>query len=370
MVSNLTRLDPPRHHIHLTQTLPTTGHRTPLRNQTSLPRVPTSQNTTRFTFSMTETSTSSAGQMIVAPSSGSIVNGWLNTPQSCLAFYRKTSFIKYRPSTVGRRSFGTMVRWNSPLYWRWYIDESGCLAFRYASIFVECILRFPFGANRPPFREFSSLLRMSTKYQISSIRDVLLTNLRTTHAAGLDAGDVTPIYHGYFGDPRPHPNEVLRLFHECRVDFALPFAFYEACVAGIKSLTNTDPSIKLPPVTLSQAVRGFCTIKEWEWRFARGILFLDRQTHTSKRCRPLDLRSTDSGSPLQDVLRAMCPGFGVTAGGLLHVLDFPKGDNCADCVRRWNDVKQQTKMELQKSLPEIFGMGHWAEIYSNGNGAT
>ena len=187
---------------------------------------------------------------------------------------------------------------------------------------------------------------------------------------GQGTGNVTPIYHRYFGDPQPHPNEILKLFHECQVDFALPFAFYEACVAGIKSLTNTDPSIKLPPVTLSQAVRGFCTLQEWEWRLARNILFLDRQPHTSNRCRPLDLRSTDSGSPLQDILGAMYPGFGVTTGGILHVPDFPVGDNCVDCVRRWNDIKQQAKVELWKSIPGIFGMEPWAEISSKSGGGT
>jgi len=186
---------------------------------------------------------------------------------------------------------------------------------------------------------------------------------------GQDTGKVTPNHHRYFGDPQPHPNEVLKLFHECQVDFALPFAFYEACVAGIKSLTNTDPSIKLPPVILSQTVRGFCRLQEWEWGLARSILFPDRQSHTSNRCRPLDL-STDSGSPLQDVSRAIRPGFGATEGGILHMVDFPIGENCVDCVRRWNNIKQQTKAKLLRSLPEIFGMEPWAEISSKDSGGT
>ena len=225
-------------------------------------------------------------------------------------------------------------------------------------------------ANRPPFREFSSLLRLSTKYQIRSIRDALLNNLRATYTPEPNVGGVTPIHRGHFGDPQPHPNEILKLFHECRMDFALPFAFYEACAAGIKSLTNTDPSVKLPPVVLSQAVRGFCTLKEWEWKLARSILILDRQSHASRRCRPLDIRSTDSGSPLQDVLRAIYPGSGIVGGGILHILDFHNGDHCTDCVRRWNAIKQQTKAELWNSLPEIFGMEPWAEIYSKGSGTT
>lgn len=44
------------------------------------------------------------------------------------------------------------------------------------------------------------------------------------------------------------------------------------------------------------------------------------------------------------------------------MLDFPTGDHCADCVRGWNEIKQQAKAELWKSLPEIFGMEPWAEI--------
>ena len=248
--------------------------------------------------------------------------------------------------------------------------KCGCLVLFRTIFFVEVVHRLPFGSSRPPFREFSSLLELSTKYQVNTVRDALLTNLRTPYTPGQDTGNVIPIYHKYFGDPQPHPNEVLKVFHECQVDFALPFAFYEACVAGIKSLTNTDPSIKLPPVPLSQAVRGFCTLQEWEWELARSILCMDRRSHRSNRCRPLDLRSTNSGSPLQDVLRAIYPGFGVMGGDILHMVDFPNGDNCADCVRRWNEVKRHAKMELWKSLPEIFGMEPWAEIYSKGNRAT
>ena len=232
------------------------------------------------------------------------------------------------------------------------MTDRGCLVLFCLRTFIESACRLPFATNPPPFREFSSLLRLSTKYEIPRIRDPLINHLRTTW----NVGAVTPIHRGRFVDPQPHPNEVLKLFHECRVDFALPFAFYEACDAGIKSLTNTDPSIKLPPVALSQAVRGFCTLKEWEWKLARSILFLDRQSHTSNRCRPLDIRSTGSGSPLQDVLRAIYPGFGVRTGGILHAPDFPYGNNCVDCLRRWNEIKDQAKEELWRSLPEIFGL--------------
>lgn len=52
------------------------------------------------------------------------------------------------------------------------------------------------------------------------------------------------------------------------------------------------------------------------------------------------------------------------------MLDFTIGDNCVDCVRRWNDIRQQAKAELWRSLPEIFGMEPWTEIYSIGNTAT
>ena len=319
---------------------------------------------------MTGTSTSSVSRTTVVPSFASMVNGSFNTPQSCLASCHKTSFTTYRSLTVDPRSSGMMTRRNSLPYWRYYISKCGCLVLFCTSNFVEFVCRLPFGSNRAPFCDFSSLLQLSIKYQINRVYDLLLDNLRAAYGPGRDEGGVTPIYHGYFEDPQPHPNEVLKLFHECRVDFALPFAFYEACVAGIKSLTNTDPSVKLPPVPLSQAVRGFYTLQEWEWKLAKSILFLDRRSHASSRCRPLDLRSTDFGSPLQDVLRAIYPGFGGAAGGILHIPDFPNRDNCADCVWGWNNIKQQAKVELWKSLPEIFGMEPWAEIHSKGGRAT
>jgi len=366
---NLVLCNPPHRHTPPVQTLPTMGHPLPPHNLASLLRM--LQNDTRFISSMTETSISYVGRVMSPSPSASTANGSFNIPRLCLTSYRKTSFSEYRLLKVGRRSLGTMIRWNLPLCWMCSIRNCGCSALFYVRTFTEFAHRFPFMHDRPPFREFSSLLRLSTKYQIPSIHDVLLNNLHTTYTTpGQNVGAVTPTHHGHFGEPQPHPNEVLKLFHECRVHFALPFAFYEACVAGIKSLTNTDPSIKLPPVVLSQAVRGFCTLKEWEWKLARNIIFLDRQSHTSSRCRPLDIRSADSGSPLQDVLHAIYPGFGVVSGGILHVLDFPDGDNCTDCVRRWNDIKQEAKVDLWKSLPETFGMESWAEICSKGTRTT
>jgi len=328
------------------------------------------QNGTRFTSGMTGMWTSFVGQMIIVSSSASMFNCSFNVPRLCLISCHKTSFTEYRPLKAGRRSIGTTIRWNSPLCLTCSTAGGGCLALFCIATFIESAHRPLFMVDRPPFREFSSLLRLSTKYQIPSIRGALLDNLRATYTPEPNAGGVTSIHHGHFGDPRPHPNEILKLFHEYQMDFALPFAFYEACVAGIKSLTNTDPSVKLPPVVLSQAVRGFCTLKEWEWKLARSILFLDRQSHPSKRCRPLDIRSADSGSPLQDVLRTIYPGSGIMAGGILHVLDFHNGDRCTDCVRGWNVIKRQTKVELWNSLPEIFGMEPWAEIYSKGGRAT
>ena len=328
------------------------------------------QNDTQSTFSMMGTSTLYVDPMVATPSSVSTVNDSFTTLRSCQTSYHKKSFIDCPLQTVGPRFLGTMIRWNLPLCSRFYISKCGCLTPACITIVAELACRIPFGSNHLPFREFASLLRLSTKYQINTVCDALLANLQTTYAPSQGTGGAFPVHHQCFGDPRPHPNDVLKLFYECRVEFALPLALYEACVAGIRSLTNTDPSIKLSPVLLSQAVRGFYTLQEWEWRLARGILFLDRQSHTSNKCRPLDLRSTNSGSPLQDVLCAVRPGFGVTTGGIFHIPDFPNGDNCMDCVRGWNDIKQQAKVELWKFLPEIFGMESWTEICSKSNRAT
>ena len=170
------------------------------------------------------------------------------------------------------------------------------------------------------------------------------------------AEDPIPIFHEYFGDPRPHPNEVLKLFHELKVEFALPFAFYHACAAGINSLTSTDPAVRLPPILLSKAVRGFYEIQKSEWELARLILLIDRKSHTSRLCRFVNLGSTHPELPLQDILRVIHNSSRTPPGGILHLPDFPTNANCADCVRSWNEIINQAKEKLRGSLLEIFGI--------------
>lgn len=171
-----------------------------------------------------------------------------------------------------------------------------------------------------------------------------------------DSPLAVPIGRKYFGDPEPHPNEVLKLFQEFQMGFALPFASYEACAAGIVSLTVTDPTVMLPPIPLSQAVREFYELKKMEWGLALRIQYLDREFHTSYKCRPVRLGLEDPVSPLQDVLRAINPNMSQTGfGGILLVPDFSIEDNCADCVREWNDLKNEAKVKLWEYLSKEFG---------------
>jgi hypothetical protein len=104
---------------------------------------------------------------------------------------------------------------------------------------------------------FASLLRMTTKYGFSDVRNQLAHGIKGAYPTkweGFESGTV--LGEDIFGSPKPHPNVVLNLFAEQGVRFALPFATYRAAMGGFSSLICDEPGAVLSRLMLASAVNG------------------------------------------------------------------------------------------------------------------
>ena len=135
------------------------------------------------------------------------------------------------------------------------------------------VTRFPARNKVPEFTTFASLLRMTTKYGFSDVREQLVDGIKCAYPTkweGLGTGMV--LGEGIFGSPEPHPNAVLNLFAEHSVKFALPFAAYRAALGGFSSLTSDGPGTVLPTLTLASTVYGMEVIRDGLAQLAHSIV--------------------------------------------------------------------------------------------------
>jgi hypothetical protein len=101
--------------------------------------------------------------------------------------------------------------------------------------------RFPARNKVPEFTVFASLLRMTTKYGFSDIREALVEDLKVAYPTKLEDFEAAKVLgEDMFGSPKPHPNAVLNLFLEQRIKFALPFAAYRAGLHGPSALASEN----------------------------------------------------------------------------------------------------------------------------------
>ena len=109
----------------------------------------------------------------------------------------------------------------------------------------------------PTFTTFASLLRMTTKYGFPDIREALVGELKGAYPTKWEDFETAKILgEDVFGSPKPHPNAVLNLLLEQRVEFALPFAAYRAGLGSPFALASEKPGTILPRLTLAAIIHG------------------------------------------------------------------------------------------------------------------
>jgi hypothetical protein len=134
--------------------------------------------------------------------------------------------------------------------------------------------RFPPRHEVPEFSAFGSLLRMTTKYGISNVRDQLVKDLEGAYPTKWEefqSGKV--LGEDVFGSPKPHPNAVLNLFEAQDLKFAIPFAAYRASIGGFQALMSDKPGTVLPRHTLATVIYGMHILQSMAAHTARMVAY-------------------------------------------------------------------------------------------------
>jgi hypothetical protein len=120
--------------------------------------------------------------------------------------------------------------------------------------FIDSLYRFPERNKVPDFATFSSLLRMTTKYEMPTVRSQLLEVVRDAYPETFEGLTPSkPLGESVFSGPTPHPNVVLNLFVQQKLTSALPMAYYMATRKGVNLLMgeHLPRNATLSPISFS-----------------------------------------------------------------------------------------------------------------------
>jgi hypothetical protein len=236
--------------------------------------------------------------------------------------------------------------------------------------FVDSLCRFPEKNKTPDFATFSSLLRITTKYEMPAVRSRLLKVVRNAYPESFEGlAPSKPLGESVFGEPTPHPNTVLNLFVQQKLTSALPMAYYMATRRGINSLMGSHllPNSTLPPRILQSAIEGFVVLRELELNETHRLIF------GLKGSNPCPTSNCPSRTPAGPVaLGAYRKVFDHIVGSsqfgtrVLQVPEFYEDCGsgpqcvgpgiCASCVEWWESGHADLRKKAWAILPDIFGL--------------
>ena len=230
--------------------------------------------------------------------------------------------------------------------------------------------RFPEPNKVPDFTTFSSLLRITVKYELPTVRSQLVGVVRDAYPETFEElGPSKQIGEGVFSGPTPHPNEVLNLFVQQNLTSALPMAYYMAVRRGSDSLMDRrlPASARLSPEILQVAIGGLMTLREVELNETGRLISGPKGTYP---CSVLDCPSRTPTGPA--ALEAYKKVFDHIVGSSrlgTNVLQVPEfyedrgGDVqcvgpgiCDRCVERWESGHAELRKKVWAMLPDIFGL--------------
>ena len=230
--------------------------------------------------------------------------------------------------------------------------------------------RFPERNKAPDFTTFSSLLRITSKYELPTVRSQLLEFVREAYPETFEGLSPSRLLgESVFSGPTPHPNEVLNLFVQQNLTSALPVAYYMAARRGIDSLMDGSlpPSATLPSGVLQSTMKGLMALRELELGETHRLIF---EPETPPLCSTSKCPSrTRTGPVALDAYRKVFDhvvGSSQFGTKVLQVPEFYEdcegelqciGSNiCHNCVEGWEVRHASLRKKVWGKLPEVFGL--------------
>jgi hypothetical protein len=234
--------------------------------------------------------------------------------------------------------------------------------------FADSFYRFPERNKVPDFATFSSLLRMTTKYEMPTVRSQLLEAVHNAYPETFE--ELTPskpLGESVFSGPTSHPNAVLNLFVQQKLTSALPMAYYMATRRGLNSLMGEHllRNAILSPKILQSAIGGLMALRELEFNETHRLIFGSKG---SDPCSTSNCPSrTPSGPGALEVYQKVFDHIVGPSQLGMKVLQVPEfyedcgGDLqcvgpgiCKSCVERWESGHAELRKKAWVMLPDIF----------------
>ena len=218
----------------------------------------------------------------------------------------------------------------------------------------------------PDFNTFSSLLRITAKYELPTVRSQLLEVVHNGYPETFEGlRPSKPLGESIFSGPTPHPNAVLNLFVQQGLRCGLPMAYYMAARRGLDSLMGRrlPPSATLSGEILQFAIRGLMTLREMELKETHRLIFGSK---TPRRCSSLKCPSRNTTGPrgseahekvVDEIIDHSRSGTKVLQ--VLSLGDIFGGDChgfCEGCVEGWEAGHGEVRRKVWAALPDVFGL--------------
>ena len=223
----------------------------------------------------------------------------------------------------------------------------------------------------PDFVTFSSLLRITTKYELPTVRSQLLELVRDAYPETFEGlVPSKPLGENVFSGPAPHPNEVLNLFVQQKLTSTLPMAYYMAARGGLRSLMSPPhpARARLSPEILQTAAEGLTALREMELREIYRLIMAPHRCLSQECTSPRMLGPGASDAERKAIDKIT--GSSQSGTKILQVfsLDEICGDEpdgfCKSCEEWWESGHVEMRKDAWAALPSVFGLGARARAHA------
>ena len=204
---------------------------------------------------------------------------------------------------------------------------------------------------------------MTAKYGFSNIHEALIEDIKAAYPTKWEDFQAAKVLgEDLFGLPKPHPNAVLNLFLEQKIEFALPFAAYRASLAGFLDLVSDKPGMVIPRLTLASIIHGMGKMYRGYIISAYSILhFWNPEVCPEESC-VLHARVSStkgSGDALGMLFDCMLRG---CEGDMLSPLSLGTLA-CTNCAKRLERNHLGCRKEfIWVELPSLLGWERWEGV--------